>query len=352
MITSMKLKWLGKTARLLFLLATVLAVAYPSLSIGYPQANAAANSIYYTTNDWVIRSADIDGTNSQVVFDGGSNLEDLVQPRDLALDTLHGKIYFVDGNMQNIRRINLDGTGMVENITPIAGDVGSRQGISLDVKNEIIYYTTDGPEYAVKSIKMDGSNGRTLYTVPDGTPYDIAIDLKHGKIYFVDGVNGKIVWMDLDGSNVADLIPGQNNVWDVNGLVLDVQGGKIYFTTWDPMDGVERANLDGSGLEVLYSAAQTYGRPGPITLDVSAGKLYYADLDSQNLERLDATGGDPEDVIATMNVEYLTLDPAVPTVVSLKGFTAQPAQAVDESYLFSGFIFSMVGLMLIKRLTK
>jgi DNA-binding beta-propeller fold protein YncE len=186
---------------------------------------------------------------------------------------------------------------------------------------------------------MDGSGGGVLYYSP-GRPNDIALDLKHGKVYFVDGDNGKIVWMDLDGTDVQDLIPGQMDVWADNGIVLDVDGGKIYFTTWDPSDAVKSANLDGSNLQTLYSSP---GRPGPITLDLTGGKLYFMDNDTWYVQRMDVGGGGIEDVITDSYVNGLALDPPVPTAIILDRFTGRSAYSLTEAGILLGLVVCLTG---------
>jgi hypothetical protein len=84
----------------------------------------------------------------------------------------------------------------------------------------------------------------------------VAADTVHGKIYWAGGWNenyaGRIGRMNLDGSNPQTLFDGLG-IQDLPvDLALDVPAGKMYWTNWGSAS-IQRANLDGTGLETLAS---------------------------------------------------------------------------------------------------
>ncbi|MCA0425131.1 MAG: 3-hydroxyacyl-CoA dehydrogenase [Proteobacteria bacterium] len=108
-------------------------------------------------------------------------------------------------------------------------------------------------------------NGRKINTLKQGlssAPDGVFIDRAKHHIYVtmmgtVDqatgtayGQDGSIWRMDLDGSNVVNIIPkGKSRT--PKQMTADLEGGKIYWCDREGMT-VWRANLDGSDMEALY----------------------------------------------------------------------------------------------------
>jgi DNA-binding beta-propeller fold protein YncE len=79
-------------------------------------------------------------------------------------------------------------------------------------------------------------------------------------------------------------------------LTLDVANGKMYWTD-SAIDKIQRANLDGSGVEDLISRGLSH--PGDIALDVAGGKMYWTDAGSAKVQRANLDGSGVEDLIIT-----------------------------------------------------
>ena len=89
---------------------------------------------------------------------------------------------------------------------------------------------------------------------------DIALDIVGDKIYWTDIATDKIQRANLDGAGVEDLLSGIHAF----GIALDVTGGKMY---WTSIQGkIERANLDGSVVETVLDNG--LGQPTGIALDL------------------------------------------------------------------------------------
>lgn len=91
-------------------------------------------------------------------------------------------------------------------------------------------------------------------------------------IYWGNENADKIESATIDGSNRADVLTGQGNVY---GLGVDQTNGKIVFNN-PPQDNLKITNLDGSGALTLVAntGAFYYG----LALDVGAQQVYYAPL--------------------------------------------------------------------------
>jgi len=100
----------------------------------------------------------------------------------------------------------------------------------------------------------------TLLQVVDG-PFAVALDIAGGKIYFAS-IGGVIQRANLDGSGQEILVRNENP----DGIALDLAGGKMYWTNLLNGD-IRRANLDGSGEEILIKGLSV---PAFIALDLGA----------------------------------------------------------------------------------
>lgn len=59
-----------------------------------------------------------------------------------------------------------------------------------------------------------------------GNPQDVELDLLNGKVYWTDDLLQKIQRANLDGTGVEDVIV---DAAGVKGLALDIPGGKLYW---------------------------------------------------------------------------------------------------------------------------
>ena len=129
--------------------------------------------------------------------------------------------------------------------------------------------------------------------LPDaGTTRSIAIDSSAGKMYLTenasrvdDGIprESKIHRANLDGSGLETLlvtccIPGQGGPTDIQ---LDPGRGKMYWlepsAAFDPIERIYRANLDGTGLEILVDGLS---RGLGLVVDPVERRIYWAVWDT------------------------------------------------------------------------
>ena len=126
------------------------------------------------------------------------------------------------------------------------------------------------------------------------------------KIYWVDQFNNKIQRANLDGSNVEDLLTGADGINSPTGLVVDLGGGKIYWSEYTGIGKICRANLDGSGIETLYSGI---GYPSGLALDIANNHIYWTEnplfAGINRIRRADMDGGGAISDLVTTG----TLDP-------------------------------------------
>ena len=157
---------------------------------------------------------------------------------------------------------------------------GALTAFYLDVGGSVM--AVDVATRAVRTVVEDAGQG------PDG----IAIDEELGHIYWTGmGApaqnNGFVRRSDLDGSNVAIIVP-PGGTYTPKQLRIDPENEKLY---WSDREGmrVMRANLDGSEIETLVTTGTTASDRRDssrwcvgIALDVAGGYVYWSQKGPDN----------------------------------------------------------------------
>ena len=242
----------------------------------------SVSAIYYADNatDTIYR-CDADGSNEAVILSGLSN------PTAIAVDVVGSKLYYSEWGANSISRCNLDGTGVEQLIT---GEDSCRD-IALDVPNSKLYYVSEGAtDRIVGRANLDGSGREDLVTGVGARA--IGLDLVNGWIYVVDNLPATdvIFKAQLDGSSKADVISPATQAF---GLDVDATAQKMYWVDWPAASSIRRANLSGTGEEVLTTSV-TDGFIY-IAIDPDAGQMYFnrwVGATSLDLRRANFDGSD------------------------------------------------------------
>lgn len=258
-------------------------------------ASAAADDIYFA--DIFVPDIQVDGSIRRIGTDG-TGLTTLLFTgrglRSLDVDPGAGKIYWTDADNFLIARCNLDGSDP-ENVI----DSGLVFPAAIDVVPELgKMYWLDQDAW-VGSANLDGSDQGVL--IDSVTHRGVAVDVDAGKIYWSTSISmfrGQIRRANLDGSGQEIVVSTSDPEFKPSAIAIDVAGGKIYWTDY-VIDVVQRANLaDGSDIELLWGAGANHN-PRGIALDLSEGKVYWGqDIDFEGsggrIMRMGLDGSDPE----------------------------------------------------------
>ena len=151
-----------------------------------------------------------------------------------------------------------------------------------------IYWTGyRATESKIQRVNLDGSDVEDVVTGLKNAP-DIALDPGGGKMYWTDAATDKIQRANLDGSDAEDIVIGLDSP---SQIVLDVGVGKMY---WSASNRIKRANLDGSDVEDIVT--RSWGLHD-IALDARGGKLYWTEFDTDKIQRANLDGSDVEDIV-------------------------------------------------------
>ncbi|KAJ7055686.1 hypothetical protein C8F01DRAFT_1258068 [Mycena amicta] len=113
----------------------------------------------------------------------------------------------------------------------------------------------------VRSLSIDGREGKTLVSGVHSLPDGVQLDTRPGKghIYWTNmgtkANDGFLSRANLDGSEITTIVP-PGKTHTPKQLVLDIQSERLY---WADREGgrIQRCSLDGSNLEALYVSAST-----------------------------------------------------------------------------------------------
>ena len=138
--------------------------------------------IYWSmaTNDasqtGTIQRSDLNGDNVETLITG------LGDPTSIVLDLVSDYMYWTDVRTFKIQRAGLGG-GIVEDI--VSSDPGRKQDLALDVDNGKLYWVNTDLNEVLRA-NLDGTNSETLLQVLE--PGGIALDLINDKIYVTSEV--------------------------------------------------------------------------------------------------------------------------------------------------------------------
>jgi hypothetical protein len=193
-------------------------------------------------------------------------------------------------------RANLDGSSPEELCTNYYGF----EGIAVDFQNNKMYLAAPY-QGKIERADLDGTNREDFITSIH--PVDIALNLSAGKIYWTDYTysNAVIKRANLDGSGVESITPHLGDGCDLQGMTIDVPGGKIYWV--ERMDDVIcRANLDGTGIQTILHCYDGVSNSWDVA--VYGTTLFWTDalLGTDNISKADLDGSNVvNDVVAGLN---------------------------------------------------
>lgn len=149
-------------------------------------------------------------------------------------------------------------------------------------------YWTDRAARLVQRADMDGQNVETIADFSDVRATLRGIALHGDTIFLADNANGKI--LALEGKTRRELLTGLSFPAD---LTLDHAARKMYWCDYTG-NKIQRANFDGSGLEVLLDTSAPYF----LDLDLKERWLYWGDYDKGNIQRMKLDGGGTESIVS------------------------------------------------------
>ncbi|HMV10575.1 MAG TPA: DUF5050 domain-containing protein [Cyclobacteriaceae bacterium] len=209
------------------------------------------------------------------------------------------ELYFTDYSDGLIQKFTISNPADMSTVLDVNGFGGV--GLAYDKKSDMIFFSDFEVDEEGKIWSMN-TDATGLDDIITGiySPYGIAIG--DGKIYYADDYDldgiGHIYRANLDGSSVTPLITAADSYF--RAVALDLKHDKIYF--YDVEDDDELgdlwiADIDGTNAEIVVPDVYGYA----VAVDTKNGKIYFddqnegdgvlrmANLDGSGVETVDAT---------------------------------------------------------------
>jgi hypothetical protein len=128
---------------------------------------------------------------------------------------------------------------------------------------------------------IDGSHRQSLEFQPIGFADGLALDVARGRMYWTETSAGAIWRANLNGTEAQTVLIDSGR--EPLGIALDLAHERMY---WTDSEGVKRANLDGTGTELLSKEEAR----GFIALDLATQQMFWADWPSGTIRSAPMTG--------------------------------------------------------------
>ncbi|XP_061686137.1 low-density lipoprotein receptor [Syngnathoides biaculeatus] len=179
-------------------------------------------------------------------------------PEGLAVDWIHGNIYWTDGSLRTISVATTDGH---KRKTLIADNLDKPRGIAVDPVNNFMYWSDWGDEAKIEKSGLNGADRFALVTDNIVWPNGISLDMVNQRLYWVDSKLRTLSSVDLNGGSRHTLIFGEEKL--SHPVSLTVFEDEVFWT-----DAGKRAvfSADRKTGESIASLADDLDQPEDIVL--------------------------------------------------------------------------------------
>lgn len=189
-------------------------------------------------------------------------------PSRFVADATRQTLFFTDQVHGELARVGYDGTGRTQLV--FTSWTSSPLGVALDPLGDALYWTLAGSNgSSIRRVGTDGSGGEVVLPVPPGGATESGDEIRLPEDLAIDPAAGKLYWTDRDRAEIR------------------------------------RANLDGSGIELLVdTSGGGLSRPGGIAIDPAAGLLFWTDTALGTVSRANLDGSDPVTIVTGLTEPF------------------------------------------------
>jgi len=209
--------------------------------------------------------------------------------------------YLLITTRREIRSYSLDRSHGDSPFSP-HGNLSNVVGLDYDYENKRILFSQIRPETMIAQVAIDqsspknGISGKPTVILNKGiNPEGLAYDWVSKKIYWTDSSNKSINAMNLDGSQIVNIV----HVDRPRALVLDPCAGYLYYTDWGRLGDsgrIYRVTMAGDQKVAIINSSLT--QPSGLAIDYAEKKLYWSDASREKIERSDLDGSNRQVLVS------------------------------------------------------
>lgn len=168
----------------------------------------------------------------------------------------------------------------------LAWGLGKSQGLAVDNAGLVVFWSEHDADHVMSSPLSVGAPKTLVAQLPVGSGLrGMAVAPSIGKVYWVAETAAKIQRANLDGTGLEDLAIPTGTFFDVE---IDESAGKLYWTNGTQ---IWRGELDGTSASPIISGTS---EPYYLALDLAGGKIYWTDFAANEIGRANLDGSDHE----------------------------------------------------------
>ena len=171
----------------------------------------------------------------------------LDMPEQIAVDEYNKNLYFTESHLKLIGVCSINGTGC----SVLVSGLDKPRGIAIHHRTRHIFYSDWGAKPAVVRMTLDGGNKMNLVDEDLQWPNGLAVDQVNDRIYWADSKLDRIETVKIDGSDRRTILTTHT----IHPFSLAVFEDTLYWSDWETREIVSCNKYNGKNYKVIVKEA-------------------------------------------------------------------------------------------------